>query len=98
MDEKTEKRENTLTTALYQRNEEWREDLAEKDKALRAEFRERERAFVSEQLKRDQELLKVLEVREKEMEQNMLQKANSFGYLYKEHQKEIRAVTPQTFF
>ena len=24
------------------------------------------------------------------MEQNMLQKADAFGYLYKEHQKEIR--------
>ena len=24
------------------------------------------------------------------MEQNMLQKAGAFGYLYKEHQKEIR--------
>ena len=46
---------------------------------------------MSEQLKRDQELLKVLEVSEKEMEQNMLQKADSFGYLYNEHQKEIRA-------
>ena len=25
------------------------------------------------------------------MEQNLLQKADAFGYLYKEHQKEIRA-------
>ena len=40
---------------------------------------------------RDQELLKIPEVREKGMEQNLLQKADTFGYLYKEHQKEIRA-------
>ena len=40
---------------------------------------------------RDQELIKLMEVREKEMEQNLLQKAKAFGYLYKEHQKEIRA-------
>ena len=39
----------------------------------------------------DQELLKILEVKEKEMEQNLLQKANAFRYLYKEHQKEIKA-------
>ena len=40
---------------------------------------------------RYQELIKLMEVREKEMEQNLLQKAEAFGYLYKEHQKEIRA-------
>ena len=32
-----------------------------------------------------------MEIREKEMEQNMLQKAEAFGYLYKEHQNEIKA-------
>ena len=54
-------------------------------------MREREKAFINEQLERDQELLKVLEVREKEMEQSMLQKEEAFGYLYKEHQKEIKS-------
>ena len=39
---------------------------------------------------RDQDLIKLIEVREKEMEQNLLQKAEAFGYLYKEHQKKIR--------
>ena len=42
------------------------------------------------QLKRDQELLRFLEIKEKEMEQNLLQNAYAFGYLYKEHQKEIK--------
>ena len=42
-------------------------------------------ALISEQLKRDHELLKILEVREKGMEQNLLHKADAFGYLYKEH-------------
>ena len=32
-----------------------------------------------------------MEIREKEMEQNLLHKAKAFGYLYKEHQKEIKA-------
>ena len=58
---------------------------------MRAELKERERAFVNDQLMRDQELIKLMEVREKEMEQNLLQKAEAFGYLYKEHQKEIKA-------
>ena len=49
------------------------------------------KAFVIDQLKRDQELIKFMEIREKEMEQNLLQKAEAFGYLYKQHQKEIKA-------
>ena len=32
-----------------------------------------------------------MEIREKEMEHNLLQKAEAFGYLYKEHQKQIKA-------
>ena len=32
-----------------------------------------------------------MEIKEKEMEHNMLQKAEAFGYLYKEHYKEIKA-------
>ena len=42
-------------------------------------------------MKRDHELIKLMEVREKEMEQNLLQKVETFGYLYKEHHKEIKA-------
>ena len=34
----------------------------------------------------------MLEEREKEMEKNLLQKADAFGYLYKAHQKEIRDI------
>ena len=64
-----------------------REELENRDKALRNELKEREKVFVNEQLKRDQDLLKMLE----EMEKNLLQKADAFGYLYKEHKKDIRA-------
>ena len=39
---------------------------------------------------RYQELIKMMEVKEMEMEQNMLQKAEAFEYLYKEHHKDIR--------
>ena len=52
-------------------------------------LREREKAFLNDQLKRDQELIKIMEIMEKEMEQNLLHKVDAFGYLYKEHQKEI---------
>ena len=75
-----------MIVALQQRDDEWREELDERDKALRAEFRESEKAFVSEH----KELLKILEVSKKEMENNMLEKVDAFGYLYKEHQKKIR--------
>ena len=46
--------------------------------------------FISNQLKRDKELLEIMKEIEDAMEQKMLQKENAFGYLYKEHQKEIR--------
>ena len=58
---------------------------------MRAELKEMETAFVNDQLMRDQELIKLIEVREKEMEQNFLQKVEAFRYLYKEHQKEVKA-------
>ena len=54
---------------------------------LRAELKEREKVFINEQLKRDHKLLKILQVREKKMEKNLLQKADAFSYLYKEHHK-----------
>ena len=41
------------------------EELANKDRLLRAELKERGKDFINEQLKKDQELLKILEVREK---------------------------------
>ena len=91
LEDQIKKRENTLAITLQQRDEEWREELAKKDRLLRVEFKKREKAFINEQLKRDYELLKIQEMKEKEMEQNMLQKADAFGYLYKEYQKEIRA-------
>ena len=67
--------------------------MANIDRILRAELKEKEKAFINEQLKRDQELLKILEVREKELEQNLMQMVDVFGYLYKEHQKEIKTIT-----
>ena len=40
---------------------------------------------------RDQELIKLMEVRENDVEKNLLHKAEAFRYLYKEHQKKIIA-------
>ena len=54
------------------------------------ELRLREDGFLSEQLIRESEFFKIMKEREDDMEKNMLQKADAFGYLYKEHQKEIR--------
>ena len=50
----------------------------------------REDAFLFYQLRRDSVLLKIMKDRENAMEKNMLQKVDAFGYLYKEHHKEIR--------
>ena len=57
---------------------------------MKEELRAKEKAFISDQRKRDKELLKIMKEREDAMEQNMLQKANAFRYLYKEHRKEIK--------
>ena len=38
------------------------------------------------------ELFKIMKEREEAMEKNMLQKADAFGYLYKDYQKEIKAL------
>ena len=35
-------------------------------------------------------MLKIMKEREDAMDQNLLQKENAFGYLYKEHHKEIK--------
>ena len=72
-------------------DEEWIEELDQRDRALRAEMKEREIVFVNDKLMRDQELINLLEVREKEKKPNLLQKVEAFGYLYKEHHKEIKA-------
>ena len=55
------------------------------------EIRAREDVFLSYKLMRDSELLKIMKEKEDAMEKNLLQKADAFGFLYKEHQKEIRA-------
>ena len=54
---------------------------------MRVELKQMERTFVNDKIMRYQELIKLMEVREKEMEQNLLEKAEAIGYLYKEHQK-----------
>ena len=62
------------------------------ERRIDKEPKERERAFVNDHLMRDHELIKIMEIKEKEMEKNLLQKAEAFGYLYKEYQKEIKAL------
>ena len=57
---------------------------------MKEELRPREKTFILDQLQRDKELLEIMKERKNAMEQNMLQKAVAFRYLYKEHQKEIR--------
>ena len=48
------------------------EELENRYKALKTKLKGREKVFVHEQIKRDHDLLKMLEKREKEMEKNLL--------------------------
>ena len=50
----------------------------------------REDVFLSYQLRRDSELIKIIKEMEDAMEKNLLQKTDVFRYLYKKHPKEIR--------
>ena len=65
-------REENLVTLIQQRDEEWIKELAKREKSLRAKLKEREIAFVNDQLMRDQKLIMIMDIREKEMEKNLL--------------------------
>ena len=56
-----------------------------REQELSAELKAREDAFLFDQLRRDSELIKIMKEKEDTMEKNLLQKADAFGYLYKEH-------------
>ena len=90
MDSEMKRRNQNLEHALKQRDEEWRNKLDRREKELTEELKAREKAFISDQLKIDNELLKIMKEREDAMEKNIFQKADAFGYLYKEHHKEIK--------
>ena len=90
MDAELKKRDHSLEEALRLRDEEWKSIWETREIELSEELRAREDAFLSDQLRRDNELLKIMKEREDAMEQNFLQKADAFGCLYKELQKEIR--------
>ena len=62
-----------------------------REQELSEELKAREDAFLSYQFRRDNELLKIMKEMEDAMEKNLLQKAGLW-YLYKEHQKEIKAL------
>ena len=65
MDVELKRRDRNLGHALKQRDEEWREKLDIRERELRGELKAREKAFVSYQLKRDNELLKIVKERER---------------------------------
>ena len=90
MDAELKRRDQILEHALKQSDEEWRDKLDRREKELIRELKAREKAFISYQLKRDNELLKIMKEREDAMDKYMLQKVDAFGYLYKEHHKEIK--------
>ena len=90
MDAELRRRDQNLEEALKQRDEEWKSRWETRKIELNEELRAREDAFISDQLRRDSELIKIMNEREDAMEKNLLHKVDAFGYLYKEHKKEIR--------
>ena len=89
MDAKLKRRDQNLEETLKQRDEEWKSRWELREQELSAELKAIEDAFLSDQVRRDSELLKIMKEREDAMEKNLLQ---TFGYLYKKHQKEIRTL------
>ena len=92
MDVELKKRDHNLEESLKQKDEEWKSRWELREQELSEELRVREDSFLSYQLRRDSELLKIMKEMEDAMEKNLLQKEDPFGYLYKEHQKEIRTM------
>ena len=92
MQAKLKRRDQYLEEALKQRDEEWKSRWGRRGQEFSKELRVREYVFLLDQLRRDSELLKIMKEMEDAMEKNFLQKADAFGYLYKEHQKEIRTL------
>ena len=68
MDAELRRRYQNLEDALKQRDEEWKSKLEQREKELSGELRARKRAFISDQLKRDSELLKIMKEGEDAME------------------------------
>ena len=92
MDAELKMRDRNLEEALKQRDEEWKSRWELREQELSTELKARKDAFLFDQLRRDSELIKTMKEREDAMEKNLLHKADAFGYLYKEHQKEIRTI------
>ena len=61
-----------MEEALRQKDEEWKSKLETREKELSGELRVREEAFLSDKLRMDSDLLKIMKEREDAMEQNML--------------------------
>ena len=72
-----------------QRDEEWKEEIERRERALMQRLDSKINTFYNEQLKRDEDMLTFLEKREEKMEASRLQKAEGFKYLYKEQFKEF---------
>ena len=85
MDAELKRRDHNLEEALKQREGEWKSRWEIREQELSVELRAMEEAFLSDQLMRDSELIKIMKEREDAMEQNLLHKVDAFEYLYKEH-------------
>ena len=81
MDAELRRRDQNLEEALKRRVEESKSIWKIGERELSEELRVREDVFISYQLKRDSELIKIMKEKEDAMDNNLLQKADAFGYL-----------------
>ena len=72
MDAKLRIRDQNLEEALKKKDEEWKSIWETREREPSEEPRVREDAFLSDQLRRNSELLKIMKDKEDAMEQNML--------------------------
>ena len=72
MDAELRRRDQNMEEALKQRDEEWKSRWETREREMSEEFMAIEDAFLSNQLKRGSELIKILKEREDGMEQNLL--------------------------
>ena len=89
MDAELKMRGQSFEETLRQRDEEWKSRWELREQELIAELKAREDALLFDQLRRDNELAKIMKKTKDAMEKKLLQKPDAFGYLYNEHQKEI---------
>ena len=77
---------------LKQRDEEWKEEIEMRERALMKRLDSKIKTLYNEQLKRDEDVLTFLEKRKGRMEANMLQKAEGLNIFKKNNSRNLESL------